>query len=587
MASQVLPKVLIVDDNENNIYTLEKILENCSVDTDSALSGEEALIKMLDDTYDLLLLDIQMPEMDGFEVAELLYSNDQTSQIPIIFMSAISKEEKYLQKGYELGAVDYLFKPINKQELYNKINAFTKGFQNKSRLDILEKEHKQTEELKKILHHKISHDALTGLYNRFYFEEKFNHALSMAKHSSQKMALLLVNIDGFKKFNETYGFNTGDFILKEVGYLLKTAVSEHDCVARIGADEFTIYLQNIKSAEHAAKIAESIMDSLSNPIVDASNHEEYYINVSIGIALYPLDGSILNVLFKETSAAVNKAKKLGKNNYQFVNKDMQEDTINSVQLFNNLSKAVINNEFTLHFQPIVDVEQNNLIYGVESLVRWQPDGSHFISPGIFIPIAEENGLINWIGNFVLEQSCAQYKEWALKGIAPNYVSINVSTYQLLSPDFISSIKRVINKYDVSPCNIQLEITENILVNSDDILSLLVELKEIGFLLAIDDYGTGYSCLSYLHKMPIDTLKIDREFIIHINNEKDRAILKSIIDLADNLKLRLVAEGVETVEQLNLLNTHGSPLIQGYLFAKPVSNQMLVEKYFSNNLHICH
>ncbi len=418
------------------------------------------------------------------------------------------------------------------------------------------------------LHYLAKYDPLTGLANRALFHERLEHAIQVAKRENQIFPVLFLDIDRFKNLNDTLGHDTGDAILKVVSRRIKGSLREVDTVCRMGGDEFVIIIETIHSVNEVSRIAEKIIENISKPI--RIEHNELFVTVSIGIAIYPDDGDDYTAIFKNADLAMYEAKDEGRNNFQFFSQAMNERIQRRMSMESDLRKAIAENQFVLYYQPQVDINKR-CINSCEALIRWiHPDKGN-IPPFEFIPLAEESGLIWDIGKYVVEQACRFVSEITGRGWHDFVMAINISPRQFQHPDFMSFITAACEKYNISTANIELEITEGLLMdNTEHSVTMLRRLSDAGFKISIDDFGTGYSSLAYLRKFPLDTLKIDRSFVIDLPENPDAiAVSRAIIGLAHSLRLHVVAEGVETQEQMDFLSVEGCEYIQGYLVSKPI------------------
>lgn len=416
--------------------------------------------------------------------------------------------------------------------------------------------------------HLAHHDSLTNLPNRLLFEEKLDKAIAKAKNTKTEVGVLFLDLDGFKEINDTYGHKTGDQLLQAITLRLKRIVRNSDVVARLGGDEFTIIVEN-STNESLEKIANKIIIEIQKSIV--IDTLELFVTFSIGISVYPSDGADSELLLKYADTAMYKAKEDGKNRYQFYNYTMTEITLERLTLQNALRDAISLGQFEPYFQPKIDANSAKVI-GLEALVRWIHPEKGMIAPYHFIPFAEESGLIKEIDQFMLSATLKQIKAWHSQGITTGRVSVNISTKQLQDFVCIECFEETIARYGFDPAFLEVEVTESqIMKNQKKSIEVLKQLKGLGITISMDDFGTGYSSLSYLKNLPVDRLKIDRSFIIEIpDNQEDAAIVKTIIVLAKNLGLDIIAEGVETKEQLEFLVENGCHKIQGYYYSKPLS-----------------
>jgi len=419
------------------------------------------------------------------------------------------------------------------------------------------------------------YDPLTSLPNRAYMIERLSQSLVQARWNNYTLALIIIDLDNFKRINDTLGHDTGDKMLKEISMRLIECVRDSDTVARMGGDEFMIILPKIVRAQDAAIIAQRIIDSLVTPFY--LDKQECFIGASIGISQFPIDGDDYETLIKNADVAMYKAKDIGKNNYQFYNPAMNVAAFEYLVLENKLRKAVEKDEFLLHYQPQIDLKENKIV-GVEALIRWKdPDSEELISSGQFIPLAEETGLIISIGEWLLETACKQNKAWQDAGYFPMNMAINMSGRQFKQPKMVKMIIDELEKAELDPKYLELELTESILLQTEITSGILDNITDLGIKLSIDDFGIGYSSLSYLKKVTINKLKIDQSFIMGISkNASDREIIKAIITMAHSLNIKVIAEGVEYKNQLKFLRELGCDMAQGYLFCHPLPAEKLSE-----------
>lgn len=411
------------------------------------------------------------------------------------------------------------------------------------------------------------HDALTGLPNRRLFDQRVQEALGETKvNAGEKLCLMFLDLDRFKIVNDSFGHMMGDKLLKYVSQKLKNCIGQEVLISRQGGDEFAILLEHT-TREEAEAIAQRILKSMSEVfLVDGT---EIYMTTSVGMSFFPDDGEELGVLLSKADVAMYQAKKQGRNNYQTYDIMLDKKSLEKLQIENELRKALGRNEFELHYQPIFNLCTNKMI-GAEALLRWKNEKCGNVPPQKFIPIAEETGLIVPIGEWVLKTALLQLKRWRSSGLEPLTISVNLSIRQFYQPNLIQMIREALDETGVNPQCLTIEVTESMTMDVESASFILHELKKLGVNISIDDFGTGYSSLNYLKRLPIDYLKIDRSFIQDIaQNKSDENIATTIILMAHNLGLSVIAEGVETEEQLALLKQHRCNEAQGYLFSKPV------------------
>jgi len=430
-------------------------------------------------------------------------------------------------------------------------------------------------------------DVLTGLPNRRLFTDRLQVAVANAHRHDQRLAIMFLDLDLFKRINDTLGHGVGDMVLVETSRRLNQCVREGDTVARLGGDEFVVLLPELDHLEDAAKLAERVIAHVKAPFV--IDEHELYVTTSIGIAVYPDDGLTVEQLIKNADTAMYRAKDLGRNAYQLYTPSMNARSFERLAMESSLRHALSRNEFTLVYQGKVDLVSGRLS-GVEALVRWRHPEMGLISPTEFIPLAENMGLIGDIGTWVLKAACRQCKSWHDLGLPPVRIAVNVSALQFREGDVPALVAEALRESGLPPQYLELELTESVLMQRvDEVAQVLRELRQMGVHISIDDFGTGYSSLSYLKRMPIDALKIDRSFVHDLLEDgrivdgEGAEIVSTIINLAHNLRLRAVAEGVETEEQATFLRERGCDEIQGYLISRPVSGEDLVSLFDRNLL----
>ncbi len=412
-------------------------------------------------------------------------------------------------------------------------------------------------------------DALTALPNRALFHQRLQRSLVHAQRFDERLAVLVIDLDRFKNVNDTLGHDAGDRVLQAVAERLKGCLREVDTISRLGGDEFAVLIENVTETRLVGSIARKLLKAIADVIM-LGNHE-YQITASIGISAYPADGSDATTLLKNADIAMYRAKEQGKNNSQFYAAEMNAHSMTRLSLETGLRHALDRGEFLLHYQPKVDIASGR-ITGMEALVRWMRPQSGMVSPADFIPLAEETGLIVPIGAWVLKAACERNRAWQRQGMPPLRVAVNLSARQFVQANLVSEVARVLDASGLAPASLELEITESMVMdNPERAIQTLRQLKSMGIALAIDDFGTGYSSLGYLKRFPIDNIKIDRSFIKDIpGNNDDATITRTIIDMTHNLRLKVVAEGVETAAQLEFLREHGCDEMQGYYFSRPLA-----------------
>lgn len=419
----------------------------------------------------------------------------------------------------------------------------------------------------------VYRDPLTGLPNRLLLNDRLSQALELADETKQTIGIMFIDLDRFKYINDTLGHAVGDQLLIEIAKRIQSCVGKNDTVCRQGGDEFIVLIPNT-TADEVSKIAQQIVDLFSSSVM--VNEQELFVTPSIGIAMYPGDGRDIETLIKNADTAMYRVKEQGKNNFQFYTPEMNEAVTKKMKLEIGLRKALERDEFKIVYQPQINVETGGII-GVEALLRWHHPEWGTISPAEFIPIAEETGLILQIGEWVLHGACWQNKAWQNAGYAPLRMAVNISSRQFQQSDLVERVSRILRETELAPQYLELELTESIIQDSKYAVAKMQQLKEMGIHLSIDDFGTGYSSLSYLKTFPIHTLKIDQSFTRNIYADpKDASLVETIIAMAHNLNLKVIAEGVETEEQLQFLQQKQCNEAQGYYFSRPISAEDLAE-----------
>ena len=445
-------------------------------------------------------------------------------------------------------------------------------------------EHKNKE---KQIHYLSYHDTLTNLANRYLLKDRLEMAIANAQRKNRLMAIVLLDLDNFKNINDTIGHSAGDQLLQGFADRLSKCVRQTDSVsrlsaaesdvflARLGGDEFAALLAEVDNIQDPAKVCNRVLEMLSKPFILGPH--EIFVTVSIGIALYPFDGKDIDTLIKNADVAMYQAKNQGRNNYQYYSESLNVYSLERLTVENKLRKAIDHNEFMLFYQPQIDISSGGLI-GVEALIRWLQPDLILVKPSDFIPLAEETGLIIPIGEWILRAACSQAVAWQKIGIKPMCMTTNVSSIQFRQHDFTERISEILQETGLNPGCLQLELTEGtIMKDSEDTVKKLNSLRDMGIQISLDDFGTGHSSLNYLKRFPLSTLKIDRSFIQDLaTNPDDQSITKTIIDIAKNFHLNVIAEGVETKKQLSLLRAYGCRGAQGYLICPPINSISLAE-----------
>ncbi|MCA1633143.1 MAG: EAL domain-containing protein [Acidobacteria bacterium] len=582
--------ILVVNDNPELLELMSQLLGKAGYRICTATEGQGGFQVALHERPQLVISDVAMPHTDGIELCRLIRADEELRPTPILLVSAVRVDSTSAVEGLQAGADDYLEVPYDSVRLIAKVARLLERGRAEAELErcVMERT-AQLEDTYRELEREINerrraeeaayYDTLTGLPNRTLFQERLPHALALAERSEQMLAVILLDLDRFKTINETLGQAVGDRLLCEVAERLTGCVRRSDTVARFDGDEFAILLMQITRTEDVARIArrtetavevaQSILRVLEAPFV--SGQHELYLTASIGIGLCPDDGEDSQTLLKNAGSALYRAKEQGGNNYQFYTADMNAKALKRLALENSLRCALERDEFVLHYQPLVCTNSGQIV-GAEALVRWQHPELGLVGPSEFIPFAEDTGLIVPLGEWVLRTACAQNKEWQEMGLPLMCVSVNLSARQFQQPNLSAMIAQVLAETGLAPEQLELELTESSLMcNAETTIETLHQIKGMGIRLAIDDFGTGYSSLSYLKRLPIDVLKIDRSFVCESTTAPDdAAIVMAIIGLAHNLKMKVIAEGVETEEQLAFLRLLRCDEIQGFLCSQPLA-----------------
>jgi PAS domain S-box-containing protein len=683
------PLVLVVDDDLVVRLLERSALEQAGFAVEEAENGTVALTAFERLQPDAVLLDILMPEMDGFTVCEEIRKRPGGDLTPVFVVTGLDDLDS-LSRAYEVGATDFIAKPINWRVLGHHVRYMVRA--SRALLKLRQSEAKNRallnaipdmifrisreaillesrgsngfdyiltpddligkgldEVLPKDIAQKAAHymekafqtnetqffeyeikvndktrdyearivvsgedeclaivrdmserkraeeeilrlayyDSLTGLPNRLLFRDRLGHATANAQRHKRKLAVMFLDLDHFKRINDTLGHNLGDLLLQKMGDRIVTCVRSSDTIARIGAeeskptvarmggDEFIILLTDLNNIQHASLVAQRVLTALSQPFMVGAH--EIYTTASIGITIYPLDSEDPDTLLKYADTAMYQAKDKGRNDFQFYTESMNAVAVERFTVENQLRKALARNEFRLYYQAQMDLQSRKVV-GAEALVRWMHPEKGLVAPMSFIPLAEETGLIVPIGEWILHAACAQNRIWQGSGVAPMRVTVNISSVQFRQKNFVENVVKTLTDAGLDPQQLELELTESIIMeNAEATIATLHALKEKGIRLSIDDFGTGYSSLSYLKRFPIDTLKIDQSFVKDLGSDPNSAaIVKSIVVLAHNLNLKVIAEGVETEQQMTFLQKCACDQMQGFLFHIPGPAETLTQ-----------
>ncbi|MFJ7884451.1 putative bifunctional diguanylate cyclase/phosphodiesterase [Pseudomonas sp. NPDC096917] len=578
--------LLIVDDDVSVRKLLEVLLQSQGYLTVTANSGEAALEMVAKQPPDLILLDVMMPGMDGYQVARQLKASLSTANIPIIMLSPQGEQSARIL-GLEAGAEDFLSKPVVSAELWLRVRNLLRlkafgDYQIVHTLMLEQQLQKRNIDFERFrsamgsderLMKMANYDPLTGLPNRNLFYTTLQMGLTQAALRGWQLAVCTVDLNDFKSINDNWGHLMGDQVLAEFSQRLSNCLNVSDTLGRMDGNELALILMIRKGQSGPRQMVERIREVLREPF-RVQDHE-VTMSASIGIALYPDDGADAHHLIKQANTAMNRAKQAGRDTYRFYTAQMNVEVQARQELEIALREAVKKEAFELYYQPKIGLGDGK-ICGVEALLRWHRPGLPAVSPAIFVPILEGLGLISRVGQWVTARVCKQIAHWRQAGLEPVQVAINVSAHQIAEGDLVYDIQRSLNEYQVEPQWLELELTEStLMVNTPDTIARLLALRDLGLKISIDDFGTGYSSLAYLSRFPIDKLKIDIAFIREVTqNPQDAAIARTIIELAHSLNLQVIAEGVETSEQLAFLTDNGCDQVQGYLFCRPLPTHEL-------------
>jgi diguanylate cyclase (GGDEF)-like protein len=578
-------EILIVDDKVENLDFLAQMLREHSYKVRLATNAKIAFKSAKVAPPNLVLLDINMPGINGYELCRLLKKEAKTQDIPVIFLSASGQTFNKVE-AFAAGGVDYITKPFDISEVIVRIenqlklkSAQAEVIQLNSTLEQkiqertaqLEAEIQKRERAQAKLLRMALHDSLTDLPNRSGFLQKLKQELEKTQQQQYQFAVISFDCDNFKVINDSLGHSVGDSLLKEIPSRLKSCLPQDSFMARLGGDEFIILLPQIEDLATAISATEKIQNEFTVPF--SVSKREIFLNFSLGIVLGTAEYDRPEKLLRNADLAMYQAKALGKGQYQVYNQQMHQRAVERLQLEIDLRQALKNNEFTLHYQPIICLKTGH-INGFESLVRWQHPQLGMISPGKFIPVAEETGLIIPLGIWVLKEACRQIKIWQEKydSFFSLTVNINVAVQQFSYSRLIEEIDKILAETQLPSGCLKLEITESaIMENSDSAHAILQQLRDRDIKICIDDFGTGYSSLSYLHQFPVDNLKIDRSFVSRIKNvDEPNKVIDAIVNLAHHLDITVTAEGIETQAQLDYIRKVNCEYAQGYHFSKPLN-----------------
>ncbi len=594
LASLNSADILIVDDVPENLRLLSNILLSKGYNARKALNGQMALKAVAGALPDLILLDIMMPNMNGYQVCECLKTDPRTADIPVIFLSALSEAFDKV-KAFAAGGADYITKPFQVEEVLARVEnqlSLRAAIKLNQQLNLqlearvkartleletanqkLQQEINERQLLEEQLRQMANSDSLTKLANRALFMESLEQACQCAQaQADYQFAVLFLDCDRFKIVNDSLGHSVGDELLIAIARRLEALLHPKYLLARLGGDEFAVLLTNC-DLNQASEIAEKVLQEFT--VCFDLQRYEVFINASIGIAMGNTEYQRPEHLLRDADTAMYRAKSLGKGQYSVFTPAMHDDALQVLQLEIELRKAIERQELFVHYQPIISLPTGK-ITGFEALVRWQHPQLGLIPPVKFIPVAEETGLINQIGEFVLRTACEQLHLWQSEKLVnyPLIASVNLSARQFAQTNLIEQIEKIITETRIAPENLKLEITESAIMNNPQAAKIILQqLRDRHIQLCIDDFGTGYSSLSYLHQFPVDILKVDRSFVNCLDRDgEDVGLVTAIIHIAETMNMKAIAEGIETPNQLVRLRELNCDFGQGYLFSKPLSVQ---------------
>jgi predicted signal transduction protein with EAL and GGDEF domain len=569
-------KILVVDDDQNVRFLTRQCLEAENMVVVEASNGFEAIDIFVRERPDLVFMDVEMPGMTGLEACQRIRELPQGESIPIMIVTG-SDDRKSIDQGFEAGATQYKTKPVNWSLLGRDVQYMLRA---SSAFNSLKRQEDR-------LRYLAYYDPLTSLPNRRSFNEQLSRLLKRSQRHKTSAALLFIDLDHFKRINDSIGHARGDSLLVEIAKRLTMELREEDAInyfsqnsaeddvsadgateiARLGGDEFTVVLSDVSDIADIEKVARRILNSLSEPIALQSHNP--VVTPSIGIALYPQDGSDPDTLIRNADTAMYVAKAEGRACYRFYNEDMNSKAVEQLKMEEELRDAMRNHELELRYQPQVDSATGEVV-SMEALVRWKHPTRGMVSPQEFIPVAESTGQIIELGEWVMGEVARHCLYWDTLGLDSFRVCVNISPLQFNQSNLPEWVAEFLDHSGLPPARLELELTESaIMTDAETNIAKLRALKALGVDLAVDDFGTGYSSLSYLKRFPIDTLKIDQSFVSDLDTPDGAAIVDAILALAKTLSLRVIAEGIENEHQLAYLVEKGCDLLQGFYFARPI------------------
>lgn len=549
-------RALIIEDNDDDVLLLLNVIKKGGFAPDSIhVASKNGLTEAMKSAWDIVFSDYTMPNFNGHEALEIVRREDP--DVPFFFVSGTIGEDRAVE-AMRLGAQDYFIKG-NLRRLPSAIHRELRDANTR-------KAHRLAQER---IHYLANYDSLTGLPNRTLFLEKLTQCLDVAKLARTLVGVFSFNLERFKDVNDHLGALAGDNLLVELGARLREAVPEGDTIARLAADEFAIICTHLEDAHETQNVAQKLLSVLAQPFV--LSRYEWRVHASIGGSLFPRDAQESGDLLGSAAIALHHAQQLPGNSYREYSPHMRARLQEKLTLSHALETALEKNQFQLHYQPQATTASGRIM-GVEALIRWSQPGKGMVSPDEFIPMAEESGLIVPIGEWVLREACRQAQCWRALGMKSLRVAVNFSAFQFRQPNLVEMVAGALHEFELPASCLEVEVTETALMqDATTARTMLYDLHTLGVSIALDDFGTGYSSLSYLKRFPVDILKIDRSFISDLPaDEDDAAIVRAIIAIAEKLDLQVIAEGVETKEQLSFLKTAGCDLFQGYYLLRPMA-----------------
>ncbi|KQW35426.1 MULTISPECIES: EAL domain-containing response regulator [Pseudomonas] len=573
-----------LDDTESLLFGTPQV-NRLQFQIDSAYQGEEALelVKRAQaegQPYALVFADMRMPPgWDGLQTIERLWEADPRLQIALCTAFSDYTWETMSERIEFDDQLLILKKPFDTLEIRQMASAMTWKWQLAQdaarKMRSLERTiEERVQELLKVSH-LLQYDVLTELPNSMLLGDRLTQAMAQCRRHDRQLAVMFIGLDRFKRINNALGHPVGDEMLKRVARALATVVRESDSVFRYGSDEFVVVLGDVVDPQQTKGVADKLLAAISSP--QPIDGHDLTVTASLGISVYPNDGFDAVALIKKAETAMRNVKETGPNDYRFFTEDMNRRARQQQTIESGLRLGLLRKEFVLHYQPKLDLKSGKVV-GVEALVRWDRPDHGLVYPSDFIPVAEDSGLIVPLSQWVLQEACQQACRWQAQGMRPLYLSVNVSAIDFRQRGFVEGIARTLKETGLAPTQLELEITESVLMqNVDTTVAILKAIKQLGIRLAIDDFGTGYSSLSYLQKFPVDVLKIDQSFVGDLSiDSNDAKLVSTIISLGKSLNLHIIAEGVETLEQLEFLKKHQCEEVQGYYFSKAVEPQAFAD-----------